>query len=112
MVGEALKGGRLAAAVLAADGYRVVPPPGPSTPWSFITAVELGSRERMAAFCTAVQQCCPVGSYIRPIPGVGGGRGARRAGEVQQEVQWHAVCVVKAAALRSGERAGRAWIRA
>jgi cystathionine beta-lyase family protein involved in aluminum resistance len=56
MVGEALKGGRLAAEVLAREGHALVPPPGRCAPWSFITAVELGSAARMAAFCTAVQQ--------------------------------------------------------
>ena len=34
-------------------------------------AVELGSSERMVAFCRAVQQCCPIGSYIQPVPGEG-----------------------------------------
>ncbi|GAB4815805.1 hypothetical protein N2152v2_002851 [Parachlorella kessleri] len=75
MVGEALKGGRLAAAVLAREGFTVIPAPGHCKPWSFITAVELGSRERMEAFCKAVQRCCPVGSYIRPVPGVTPGYG-------------------------------------
>lgn len=70
MVGEALKGGRLAAEVLAREGYGVVPPPGPCSPWSFITAVEVGTPERMSAFCRAVQGACPVGSYVRPVPGV------------------------------------------
>lgn len=75
MVGEALKGGRLAAQVLGREGYQVTPAPGPCTPWSFITAVELGSKERMVAFCRAVQQCCPIGSYIQPVPGVTPGYG-------------------------------------
>ena len=49
--GEALKGGRLVAEVLARGGFTVIPAPGlPDTP-SMITAVELGSRERMVAFC-------------------------------------------------------------
>jgi cystathionine beta-lyase family protein involved in aluminum resistance len=39
---------------------RVLPP---------LAAVELGSKERMVAFCRAVQQCCPIGSYIQPVPG-------------------------------------------
>ncbi|KAL4857014.1 hypothetical protein ACK3TF_002702 [Chlorella vulgaris] len=75
MVGEALKGGRLAAEVLQREGYNVIPAPGPCSPWSFITAVELGSKERMVAFCRAVQQCCPIGSYIQPVPGVTPGYG-------------------------------------
>lgn len=147
MVGEALKGGRLAAEVLSKEGFNVIPAPGRANPWSFITgecggrgsldgwafaavcwafegpctaeyftvqpyqpagsathkrtaqhpasgqqgapcslphhsatllplfcapaAVELGSKERMVAFCRAVQQCCPIGSYIQPVPGQG-----------------------------------------
>jgi hypothetical protein len=34
-----------------------------------LAAVELGSKERMVAFCRAVQKCCPIGSYISPEPG-------------------------------------------
>lgn len=37
MVGEAIKGGRLAAEVLSREGYTVIPAPGPCAPWSFIT---------------------------------------------------------------------------
>ena len=32
-------------------------------------AVGLGSVERMVAFCRAVQQSSPIGSYIQPEPG-------------------------------------------
>ena len=67
MVGEALKGGRLIARVMEAEGYQVHLPASPS----FITAVEVGSRERMVAFCKAVQRASPVGSYIEPTPGDG-----------------------------------------
>jgi cystathionine beta-lyase family protein involved in aluminum resistance len=69
MVGEALKGGRLVAAALSSRGYEVVPGPGRPRHASFITAVRLGSREKMVAFCAAVQRCCPVGSYVKPVPG-------------------------------------------
>ena len=73
MVGEALKGGRLVAAVMAAAGFRSAPPPGPvAAPrqqHAFITAVELGSRERLLAFCAAVQRCSPVGAFVEPVPG-------------------------------------------
>lgn len=75
MVGEALKGGRLVAEVMHREGYRVVPGPGMSHTPSMITAVELGSQEKMVAFCKGVQRCCPVGSYIQPIPGVTAGYG-------------------------------------
>lgn len=37
MVGEALKGGRLAAQVLSREGFNVIPAPGTCNPWSFIT---------------------------------------------------------------------------
>ncbi len=69
MVGEALKGGRLIARLMEKEGYRVNPPTGMPTCHSFITAVEVGSRERMIAFCKAVQQASPVGSYVEPTPG-------------------------------------------
>jgi cystathionine beta-lyase family protein involved in aluminum resistance len=36
---------------------------------SMITAIEMGSREGMVAFCKGSQLACPVGSYIRPEPG-------------------------------------------
>ena len=69
MVGEALKGGRLIAKVMEVEGYRVhLPTSMPASP-SFITPVEVGSRDRMVAFCKAVQRASPVGSYIEPTPG-------------------------------------------
>jgi len=107
--GEALKGGRLVAEVMAREGYAVVPAPAsasaafaalssssPSSssssssslpdgggaaafasllpdPPSMITAVELGTRRRMVAFCRGVQRACPVGSYVVPEPGVTAG---------------------------------------
>ena len=71
MVGEALKGGRLIARVMEAEGYRVHLPTGMTAGPSFITPVEVGSRERMIAFCKAVQRASPVGSYIEPTPGIG-----------------------------------------
>ncbi len=69
MVGEALKGGRLIAQVMSQAGYPCTPMQGLPTPHSFITAVHLGSPAKMTAFCRAVQRCCPIGSYIQPIPG-------------------------------------------
>lgn len=32
-------------------------------------AIQLGSRERLLAFCEAVQRSSPVGSFTRPIAG-------------------------------------------
>uniref|UniRef100_A0A383VT04 Uncharacterized protein n=1 Tax=Tetradesmus obliquus TaxID=3088 RepID=A0A383VT04_TETOB len=75
--GEAIKGGRLVAEVMSRLGFKVVPGPTPGlpNPPSMITAVEMGSREGMVAFCKGIQLACPVGSYIRPEPGVTAGYG-------------------------------------
>lgn len=53
-------------------GFKVIPGPEPClpNPPSMITAVELGSKEAMVAFCKGIQLACPVGSYITPEPGV------------------------------------------
>lgn len=69
--GEAIKGGRLVAAVMDRLGFKVIPGPKPClpNPPSMITAVELGSRGAMVAFCKGIQLACPVGSYITPEPG-------------------------------------------
>ncbi|EFJ26755.1 hypothetical protein SELMODRAFT_412499 [Selaginella moellendorffii] len=69
MVGEAIKGTLLVAEVLAKEGYKVRPSQRAKR-YDTIQAVELGSRERLLAFCAAVQQCCPVGAYIKPTAGV------------------------------------------
>jgi cystathionine beta-lyase family protein involved in aluminum resistance len=74
-VGEALKSGRLIASVFSQLGYNVLPKPGVSTPWSFITAIEMKTKEAMISFCEAVQTHCPVGSYVQPVPGVTAGYG-------------------------------------
>lgn len=38
-----------------------------------LQAVELGSREKLLAFCEAVQLLCPIGSYIKPTAGATAG---------------------------------------
>ncbi|KAL6755711.1 putative methionine gamma-lyase [Haematococcus lacustris] len=73
--GEALKGGRLVAEVMSREGYKVIPAPGLPTTHSMITAIEVGSRDSMTAFCKGVQKLSPVGSYIEPEPGVTAGYG-------------------------------------
>ncbi|GFH24813.1 uncharacterized protein HaLaN_22674 [Haematococcus lacustris] len=73
--GEALKGGRLVAEVMSREGYTVIPAPGLPTTHSMITAIEVGSRDSMTAFCKGVQKLSPVGSYIEPEPGVTAGYG-------------------------------------
>eukprot|EP00210_Caulerpa_lentillifera_P006153 g5880.t1 len=70
MVGEVLKSGLLISRVLADLGFNVFPKPSDnSLSFSFITAVELGTEERMIKFCEIVQRMSPVGSYIVPVPG-------------------------------------------
>ncbi|KAI5662694.1 hypothetical protein M9H77_22017 [Catharanthus roseus] len=68
MVGEAIKGSFLIAEVMEAKGYKVQPlcrVPRHDT----VQAVQLGSRERLLAFCEAVQKSSPVSSFTRPIAG-------------------------------------------
>ena len=67
-VGEALKASRLIAHVMGRVGYEVLPS------WredrrDYVTAVKLGDRGKLLAFCEAVQASSPVGSFIRPVPG-------------------------------------------
>ena len=66
-VGEALKGGRLVAAVMEREGFEAFPPAGARP--EPITSVRLGSAAKLQAFCSAVQRVSPVGSYVRPVPG-------------------------------------------
>ncbi|CAJ2676890.1 aluminum resistance protein [Trifolium pratense] len=68
MVGEAIKGSFLIAEVLASKGYKVQPLPRVPR-CDTVQAVQLGSRERLLAFCEAVQRRSPVGSYTKPIAG-------------------------------------------
>ncbi|CAG9461559.1 unnamed protein product [Pedinophyceae sp. YPF-701] len=75
MTAEALKGGMLVAAVMRAEGHAVDPKMARWPRVDFITPVELGSPEAMVAFARALQERSPVGSYIRPEPGVTAGYG-------------------------------------
>ena len=79
--GESLKGGRLVAEVLSREGFSVVPAPGMRETFAMITAIHLGSRERMVAFCKAVQKMSPIGSYIEPEPG----ESSRRLGRERED---------------------------
>lgn len=58
----------LIAEVMSAKGYKVEPLPRVPR-HDIVQAVELGSRERLIAFCEVVQQTCPVGSFIKPTAG-------------------------------------------
>lgn len=67
VVAGALKGAIFAARLYEKLGFRVIP--GSREPrHDIIQAVELGSRERMLAFCLGIQQAAPVDSYVTPIP--------------------------------------------
>jgi cystathionine beta-lyase family protein involved in aluminum resistance len=67
MVGEALKGNHLTAHVLQQLGYPVNPLPG-APRRDVIQAVQLGSPEKIIAFCKAIQAHSPIGSYLSPVP--------------------------------------------
>ncbi|MCY7320985.1 MAG: methionine gamma-lyase family protein [Phormidesmis sp. CAN_BIN36] len=68
MVGEALKGNHLTAYVFEQLGYPVNPlPMAPRS--DVIQAIKLGSPEKIIAFCRAVQNHSPIGSYLDPVPG-------------------------------------------
>lgn len=67
MVGEALKGNHLTAQVFHQLGYPVNPlPMAPRC--DVIQAIQLGSPKKLIAFCRAIQQYSPIGSYLDPIP--------------------------------------------
>lgn len=67
MVGEAMKGNHLTAYVFQQMGYPVNPlPEAPRR--DVIQAIQLGSAQKLIAFCRAVQQHSPIGAYLEPIP--------------------------------------------
>lgn len=67
MVGEAMKGNHLTAYVFHELGYPVNPLPlAPRR--DVIQAIQLGSPQKLIAFCRAIQQHSPVGSYLDPVP--------------------------------------------
>lgn len=67
MVGEAMKGNHLTAYVFDQLGYPVNP--GPMAPRrDVIQAIQLGSPKKLIAFCRAIQQHSPIGSYLDPVP--------------------------------------------
>ena len=67
VVSGALKGAIFAANVYERLGFRVVPS-GTESRHDIIQAVELGSAERMLAFCKGIQAAAPVDSYVTPVP--------------------------------------------
>ncbi len=67
VVAGALKGAIFAANMYEALGFRVVPNSTESR-HDIIQAVELGSGEKMVAFCKGIQAAAPVDSYVTPEP--------------------------------------------
>lgn len=68
MVGEAIKGSLLIAEVMATKGFKVQPLPRLRRN-DTVQAVQLGNRERLIAFCEAVQRSSPVSSFTKPVAG-------------------------------------------
>ena len=67
MVGEAMKGNHLTAYVFDKLGYPVNPLPMVPRR-DVIQAIGLGSPKKLIAFCRAIQQHSPIGSYLDPVP--------------------------------------------
>lgn len=67
MVGEAMKGNHLTGYVFNQLGYPVNPQPFEQRR-DVIQAIQLGSPEKLIAFCRSIQQYSPVGSYLDPVP--------------------------------------------
>ncbi|WAL59258.1 methionine gamma-lyase family protein [Thermocoleostomius sinensis] len=67
MVGEAMKGNHLTAYVFHELGYPVNPLPL-SPRRDVIQAIQLGSPEKIIAFCRAIQAHSPIGAYLSPVP--------------------------------------------
>ncbi|MBW4507129.1 MAG: methionine gamma-lyase family protein [Scytonematopsis contorta HA4267-MV1] len=67
MVGEAIKGTYLTGYVFDKLGYPVNPP-ALAPRRDIIQAIKLGSPQKLIAFCKAIQQNSPIGSYLDPIP--------------------------------------------
>lgn len=67
MVGEAMKGTHLTAHVFEQLGYPVNPLPfAPRR--DVIQAIQLGSPEKVIAFCRAIQSYSPIDAYVTPVP--------------------------------------------
>ena len=67
MVGEAMKCSHLFAYVFDQLGYPVNP--GPLAPRrDVIQAIQLGSPDKLIAFCKALQRISPIDSYLEPVP--------------------------------------------
>ena len=66
-VGQAIKGAIFAAGMFQRLGYKTLPLPTEER-GDIIQAIELGSREKLIAFCGGIQKYSPVDSYAAPEP--------------------------------------------
>ncbi|SDL64947.1 Cystathionine beta-lyase family protein involved in aluminum resistance [Dendrosporobacter quercicolus] len=64
---QALKGAVFAAAFFSLLGYHTLPAPAERR-GDIIQAIELGSAEKMVAFCRGLQKYSPVDAHVRPEP--------------------------------------------
>ncbi|MGD1906161.1 MAG: aminotransferase class I/II-fold pyridoxal phosphate-dependent enzyme [Leptolyngbyaceae cyanobacterium] len=67
MVGEALKGNYLIAKTLSNLGYPTNPAPD-TCQRDVIQAIQLGTPDKLVAFCKAIQSHSPVEAYLEPVP--------------------------------------------
>lgn len=68
VVAQAVKGAIFAAVLFDLLGYKTLPQPNELRS-DIIQAIELGSPEKMIAFCQGLQQYSPVDAHVKPIPG-------------------------------------------
>ncbi|MBQ1452032.1 MAG: methionine gamma-lyase family protein [Clostridia bacterium] len=67
VVAAAVKGAVFAAALYERLGFTVVPKSSEER-YDIIQSIELGSKERLVAFCRGIQFSAPVDSYVTPVP--------------------------------------------
>ena len=67
VVSQAIKGAIFAAGMFAKLGYKTLPLPTEQR-GDIIQAIELGSSERLVAFCGGIQKYSPVDSFAAPEP--------------------------------------------
>ncbi|TYZ24800.1 aminotransferase class I/II-fold pyridoxal phosphate-dependent enzyme [Selenomonas ruminis] len=67
VVSQAIKGALFAAGMFAKLGYKTLPLPT-DVRGDIIQAIELGSAEKLIAFCGGIQKYSPVDSYAAPEP--------------------------------------------
>lgn len=69
VVGEALKGMVYASALFAEEGY-TVSPSYEDHRTDIIQQIQLGSAEKLIAFCQAIQAASPIDAHVRPEPSI------------------------------------------